>query len=136
MLSPPSASRPAMTPPIRIPKRSPRRALRRRRRIFASASREAISANFFGDAEAERGFAADLETLASLGAATVEFDIAPFFEVARCSTRGLGRRALRAVRRLLETRPEALHPVTRKIIEGARNFDAVAASRRATGSPP
>ena len=28
---------------------------------------------------------------------------------------------------LIETNPEALHPVTRTIIEGARKFDAVAA---------
>ena len=82
---------------------------------------------FFGDAEAERAFAADLETLASLGAATVEFDIAPFFEVARLLYEGpwVAERYA-AVKRLLETRPDALHPVTRKIIEGARNFDAVA----------
>jgi len=34
---------------------------------------------------------------------------------------------LAAVKRLIESRPDTFHPVTRKIIEGARNFDAVAA---------
>ncbi len=32
-----------------------------------------------------------------------------------------------ATKPLIETNPEALHPVTRAIIEGARKFDAVAA---------
>jgi allophanate hydrolase len=83
---------------------------------------------FFGDAEAERAFAADLERLAALGAEIVEFDISPFFAVARLLYEGpwVAERYA-ATKPLIETRPEALLPVTRKIIEGARDFDAVAA---------
>jgi allophanate hydrolase len=83
---------------------------------------------FWGDAEAERAFAADLERLAGLGAEIVEFDIEPFFEVARQLYEGpwVAERYA-AVKRLIESRPDTFHPVTRKIIEGARNFDAVAA---------
>ena len=83
---------------------------------------------FLGDAEAERAFAADLERLAALGATIVEFDIAPFFEVARLLYEGpwVAERYA-ATKRLIESRPDTLLPVTRKIIEGARNFDAVAA---------
>jgi allophanate hydrolase len=83
---------------------------------------------FFGDAEAERAFAADLETLAGIGAEIIEFDIAPFFEVARLLYEGpwVAERYA-AVKRLIESRPDTLHPVTRTIIEGTRKFDAVAA---------
>jgi allophanate hydrolase len=82
---------------------------------------------FLGDAEAERAFAADLERLAALGATIVEFDIEPFFEVARLLYEGpwVAERYA-ATKRLIESRPEGLLPVTRKIIEGARDFDAVA----------
>jgi allophanate hydrolase len=83
---------------------------------------------FFGDAEAERAFAADLERLAGLGADIVEFDIAPFLEVARLLYEGpwVAERYA-AAKRLIETRPDEMLPLTRKIIEGARRFDAVAA---------
>jgi allophanate hydrolase len=83
---------------------------------------------FFGDLDAERAFAADLERLATLGAEIVEFDISPFFEVARLLYEGpwVAERYA-ATKPLIESRPDALLPVTRKIIEGARNFDAVAA---------
>jgi allophanate hydrolase len=82
---------------------------------------------FFGDGEAERAFAADLERLTALGTEIVEFDISPFFEVARLLYEGpwVAERYA-ATKRLIESRPDTLLPVTRKIIEGARNFDAVA----------
>ena len=82
---------------------------------------------FFGDGEAERAFAVDLERLTALGTEVVEFDISPFFEVARLLYEGpwVAERYA-ATKRLIESRPDTLLPVTRKIIEGARNFDAVA----------
>jgi len=82
---------------------------------------------FLGDAEGERAFAADLDKLAALGGELVVFDIEPFFEVARLLYEGpwVAERYA-ATKRLIETRPDAMHPVTRKIIEGARKFDAVA----------
>ena len=83
---------------------------------------------FFGDAEAEAAFSRDLETIESLGARLVEFDFEPFAEVARLLYEGpwVAERYA-ATKPLIETHPEALHPVTRAIIEGARKFDAVAA---------
>ncbi len=94
-------------------------------RIGAPAPGQRI---FLGDREAERAFAADLERLAALGATIVEFDIEPFLEVARLLYEGpwVAERYA-ATKRLIETRPDAMLPVTRKIIEGARRFDAVAA---------
>ena len=64
----------------------------------------------------------------SLGARIVEFDFEPFAEVARALYEGpwVAERYA-AVKSLIESNPEALHPVTRTIIEGARKFDAVAA---------
>jgi allophanate hydrolase len=83
---------------------------------------------FVGDPEANRAFAADLDRLAALGAKIVEFDLEPFLEVARLLYEGpwVAERYA-ATKRLIETRPDAMLPVTRGIIEGARKFDAVAA---------
>ena len=83
---------------------------------------------FFGDAQAQAAFARDLETLARLGATIVEFDMEPFAAVARLLYEGpwVAERYA-ATKPLIETDPQALHPVTRAIIEGARKFDAVAA---------
>ncbi|HEY1944241.1 MAG TPA: allophanate hydrolase [Roseiarcus sp.] len=82
---------------------------------------------FFGDAEAERAYQADLGKLAELGAEIVEFDIEPFYAVARLLYEGpwVAERYA-ATKSLIESDPDAMYPVTRKIIEGARRFDAVA----------
>jgi allophanate hydrolase len=83
---------------------------------------------FFGDAAAEAAFERDLEALAALEAQIVEFDMEPFASVARLLYEGpwVAERYA-ATKPLIENHPEALHPVTRTIIEGARKFDAVAA---------
>ncbi len=82
---------------------------------------------FFGDAEAEAAFARDLAAVAARGFKLVEFDFAAFAEAARLLYEGpwVAERYA-ATKRLVETSPEALHPVTRAIIEGARKFDATA----------
>jgi len=82
---------------------------------------------FLGDAASEAAYAADIEKLERLGGTLVEFDIEPFFEVARLLYEGpwVAERYA-ATKSLIETRPDTLHPVTRKIIESARQFDAVA----------
>jgi allophanate hydrolase len=82
---------------------------------------------FFDDKEAEAAFWQDLKLARSAGAAIVEFDFEPFAEVARALYDGpwVAER-FAAVKPLIETNPQALHPVTRAIIEGARKFDAVA----------
>ena len=83
---------------------------------------------FFGDEEAEAAFSRDLQAIESLGARVVEFDFEPFGEVARLLYEGpwVAERYA-ATKPLIESNPDALHPVTRAIIEGARKFDAVAA---------
>ena len=80
---------------------------------------------FFGDAEAEAAFARDV---AALGATVVEFDLGPFAEVARLLYEGpwVAERYA-ATKPLIETNPDALHPITRAIIESARKFDATSA---------
>ncbi len=83
---------------------------------------------FFDDADASAAFSQDLLLAESLGARLVEFDFEPFAEVARLLYEGpwVAERYA-ATKPLIATKPEALHPVTRAIIEGARKFDAVSA---------
>jgi len=83
---------------------------------------------FFGDELARRAYAADLDALERLGAKVVEFDFKPFAAVARQLYEGpwVAER-YSATKSIIETRPEAMWPITREIIEGARKFDAVAA---------
>jgi len=83
---------------------------------------------FFDDRDASAAFSQDLALAQSLGAQIVEFDFEPFAEIARALYEGpwVAERYA-AVKSLIESNPEALHPVTRAIIEGARKFDAVAA---------
>src|ERR1700722_6595189 len=77
---------------------------------------------FFGDRDAEAAFEADLAKLADLGATIVVFDIEPFYATARLLYEGpwVAERYA-AVKALIESKPDALLPVTRQIIEGARN---------------
>jgi allophanate hydrolase len=77
---------------------------------------------FFGDREAARIYDGALERFCKLGAVLVEIDVEPFYETARLLYEGpwLAERYL-AVRSMLASSPEAIHPVTRSIIqEGAR----------------
>jgi len=77
--------------------------------------------------EAEEAFDAALALLSEfdVSAAPAEVDLAPFFETARLLYEGarVGERYA-AIRAFIEEQPEALHPVTRKIIEGARSLSA------------
>src|SRR5271166_2864242 len=83
---------------------------------------------FFDDADASAAFSQDILLAESLGARLVEFDFEPFAEVARLLYEGpwVAERYA-ATKPLIATNPEALHPVTRTIIEGAGKFDAVSA---------
>jgi allophanate hydrolase len=77
---------------------------------------------FFGDARAAADYDAALARLAGLGARIVEIDIEPFYETARLLYEGpwIAERYA-AVRDLIASASEAMHPVTREIIaEGAR----------------
>lgn len=82
---------------------------------------------FFGDRAAEAAYAADLERLASLGGIITEIDFEPLHAVARLLYEGpwVAER-YHAVKALIETDPDALHPVTRGIISQATKHDAVA----------
>lgn len=81
---------------------------------------------FFGDAAAQAAYESDLETLAGLGGQIEEIDFEPFHAVARLLYEGpwVAER-YHAVRSLIESNPEALHPVTHKIISGASKISAV-----------
>lgn len=83
---------------------------------------------FFGDAHAEAAFAADIARLESLGAKIVELDFEPLHEVARLLYEGpwVAERYA-ATKPLIEENPDAFHPVTRKIIGGAKGLTAVSA---------
>jgi len=89
---------------------------------------------FFGDAEYARLFAAGIERNAALGASVTEVDVAPLLDAARLLYEGpwVAERYLIA-RELLRTNPDALHPVTRRVIETgdkASAADAFAARYR------
>lgn len=81
---------------------------------------------FFGDSHAEAAFAADIERLKTLGATLVELDFEPLHAVARLLYEGpwVAERYA-ATRPLIETQPDAFHPVTLKIIGGAKGLTAV-----------
>jgi allophanate hydrolase len=83
---------------------------------------------FFGNSEAERLFNRALTRWKDLGATIVEIDFEPFLQAARLLYEGpwVAERYA-AIREFIESQPEALHPVTRKIIEGAKPLSAVAA---------
>ncbi|MFT8242634.1 allophanate hydrolase [Roseomonas sp. BN140053] len=88
---------------------------------------DAAGRRFGGDPLAEAAFAAAVEGLpAALPGATVaETSLAEFFAVAELLYSGpwVAER-YQAVRELIETCPEVLHPTTRGIIEGATRFSA------------
>jgi allophanate hydrolase len=90
---------------------------------FAVPQREHLQ--FFGDENAERLFAAAVSKLEQLGGCKVEIDFAPFLEAARLLYEG-GWVAERyqAIRAFIETKPEALFPVTYDIIAGATKLSA------------
>ncbi len=81
---------------------------------------------FFGDDVAAQGYDKAVARLASLGAKVVEFDLEPFYETARLLYEGpwLAERYFVA-RELMETNPDAVHPVTRQITAGGARGSAV-----------
>ncbi len=83
------------------------------------------SREFFGDGASEAAFAADIAAVQALGATLVEIDLEPFYAVARLLYEGpwVAERYA-ALRRLIETTPDVIYPVTRGIVEKARSFDA------------
>ena len=86
---------------------------------------DARSRRFFGDALAERAFDAGLADAEALGLDIRPLDFAPFFAVAELLYEGpwVAER-YQAIRAFVETTPQALHPVTGRIIRGATRFSA------------
>jgi allophanate hydrolase len=95
-------------------------------RHFRVGVPKASQRKFFGDSESEAAFARDITALEALGGSLVEFDIEPFYAVARLLYEGpwVAERYA-ATKPLIETNPGAFYPVTRAIIESARKHDAV-----------
>ncbi len=83
---------------------------------------------FFGDTDGELAFSAALSGLAARGYELVEVDFEPFLAVARLLYEGpwVAERYA-AIAAFIAERPDALHPVTRAIIEPARGRSAVEA---------
>ncbi len=79
---------------------------------------------FFGDRAFEAAYGAALQRLTAIGCDVIEIDIEPFYETARLLYEGpwVAERAI-AVGDLLQSNPQALHPVTREIIAGGLQAD-------------
>ncbi|HMA88434.1 MAG TPA: allophanate hydrolase [Burkholderiales bacterium] len=92
----------------------------------------AADLEFFGDQEYRRLFGAALERLEALGGERVELDFRPYLEAARLLYDGpwVAERWIVASE-LLARKPEALHPVTRKVIEKGAAYSAADAFRAA-----
>ncbi|MFO0520912.1 MAG: allophanate hydrolase [bacterium] len=88
--------------------------------VLAAADRE-----FYGDVQAAAAYDRAIDRLAAMGAVPVAFDYAPFAEAAALLYHGpwVAERYA-AIRTFIEAQPQALHPVTRQITEGARAFSA------------
>ena len=114
-----------------IPRRAafPRPRLSARRAGCASASRAGSAANSSATRRPRRPSPRDVaQARGARRAKSSSSTSRPFAEVARLLYEGpwVAERYA-ATKPLIETNPDALHPVTRAIIEGARKFDAVAA---------
>ena len=83
---------------------------------------------FFDDRRASSDYDDAVARLARLGCSIAEIDMEPFYETARLLYEGpwVAERYL-AARRIVETQPDALHPVTREIISGGAKPRAIEA---------
>jgi allophanate hydrolase len=81
---------------------------------------------FFGDHGSATAYDSALNRLTRLGAAIVEIDFEPFYRAARLLYQGpwVAERYL-AARSIIESAPEAMHPVTRAIILGGSRASAI-----------
>lgn len=81
---------------------------------------------FFGNTDAEQLFAAAVARSGELGSEVVEIDFSPFIEAALLLYEGpwVAERYA-AIEEFLESRGDAVFPVTRRIIEGGRALGAV-----------
>lgn len=86
---------------------------------------DAASRTFFDDATQAASFTAALDEVAALGGTIVTVDFAPLFQVAQLLYDGAWvAERFTVVEDLIRERPEALHPVTRRVIESAKRLSA------------
>ncbi len=87
-------------------------------------------AQFFGDDEARKAWDWSLEHLAAMGVTLKAVDFSPLHEIAALLYEGpwVAER-FAAIQDILESNPEALNPVVRRIIDRARGMSAVDAFR-------
>jgi len=103
---------------------------RRRPAPFAAPVRIGVPQNeqldLFGNADAARLFARAAECIASIDGRRVEIDYGPFDRAARLLYEGpwVAERVA-GIQPFFDEHPDALLPVTRKIFESGRNWDAV-----------
>lgn len=85
---------------------------------------------FFGDAAMQDGFEASLAMLSRLGCRLVEIPFGDFYATANLLYEGAWvAERYAAIRDFMEANEAAMHPVTRKIIGGARSLSAADAFR-------
>jgi allophanate hydrolase len=91
---------------------------------------DAATIEFFGDTVQEAAFARDLARLTALGHTIVPMDFTPFYEVAKMLYEGawVGER-MTVLEPLMRSNPEAIHPVTRRIVGHADSLSAADAFR-------
>ncbi|MEO1600012.1 MAG: allophanate hydrolase [Pseudomonadota bacterium] len=86
---------------------------------------DAASIEFFGDQEHEAAFARDVATLKAQGAEIVPMDFEPLYAVARMLYQGTWvAERYTVIEALLDSDPDAIHPVTRQIITAAEKMSA------------
>jgi allophanate hydrolase len=82
--------------------------------------------HFFGDAHSAEAYETALARLAHLSASLVEIDMEPFYRAARLLYEGpwVAERYI-AARSIIESSPEAMHPLTRDIILNGARYSAL-----------
>ncbi len=91
---------------------------------------DANSLEFFGDDIQAASFAASLDEMRNLGCTVTEIDFTPFFEVAKMLYEGAWvAERMSVIDGLMKETPEAVHPVTRKVVGMADGLTAVDAFR-------
>ena len=91
---------------------------------------DAATREFFGDTVQAESYAASLDRLAAQGATILPLDFTPFFDVARMLYDGAWvAERMTVIEPLLRSDPEAILPVTRRIIGAADTLSAADAFR-------
>lgn len=91
---------------------------------------QADQLNFFGNPETPALFNQAIEALQAIGGQKVEVDFSVFLNTARLLYEGaIVAERYAAIQSFIESHAEAMHPVTRKIIQGASKFSAADAYR-------